>query len=205
MLRVRGLSFSYPNGKLALVDFGLTVEAGELVVVLGGNGSGKTTLLRCITRTLRPSAGEIWLADTNLCLREGEKLRLARLELAMISQHASLVRRSTVLTNVATGALGRHFGWRTALGGLPASELKAARGYLTDVGLADLAEQRASMLSGGEAQRVAIAARSRNGHACCWPMNRWRASTRKHARRSCDSFSGSRVRSTLRSFAYCIR
>jgi phosphonate transport system ATP-binding protein len=153
MLRVRGLSFSYPNGKLALVDFGLTVEAGELVVVLGGNGSGKTTLLRCITRTLRPSAGEIWLADTNLCLREGEKLRLARLELAMISQHASLVRRSTVLTNVATGALG----WRTALGGLPASELKAARGYLTDVGLPDLAEQRASMLSGGEAQRVAIA------------------------------------------------
>ena len=66
MLRVRGLSFSYPNGKLALVDFGLAVEAGELVVVLGGNGSGKTTLLRCITRTLRPNAGEIWLADTNL-------------------------------------------------------------------------------------------------------------------------------------------
>jgi phosphonate transport system ATP-binding protein len=108
-------------------------------------------------RRSQPSAGEIWLAGTNLCSLEGEKLRRARLELAMISQHASLVRRSTVLTNVATGALGRHFGWRTALGGLPASELKAARGYLTDVGLPDLAEQRASMLSGGEAQRVAIA------------------------------------------------
>jgi ABC-type cobalamin/Fe3+-siderophores transport system ATPase subunit len=53
MLRVRGLSFRYPSGKLALVDFGLTVEPGELVVVLGGNGGGKTTLLRCITRTLR--------------------------------------------------------------------------------------------------------------------------------------------------------
>jgi len=110
MLRVRGLSFRYPNGKLALVDFALTVEPGELVVVLGGNGNGKTTLLRCITRTLRPSAGEIWLGDTNLCSLEGEKLRRARLELAMISQHASLVRRSTVLRNVATGALGRHFG-----------------------------------------------------------------------------------------------
>ena len=59
MLRVRGLSFRYPNGKLALVDFALTVEPGELVVVLGGNGSGKTTLLRCITRTLKPSAGEL--------------------------------------------------------------------------------------------------------------------------------------------------
>src|SRR3974377_1824079 len=102
MLRVRGLSLRYPNGTLALSDFALTVEAGELVVVLGGNGSGKTTLLRCITRTLRPSAGEIWLTDTNLCSLEGEKLRRARLDLAMISQHASLVLRSTVLRNVAT-------------------------------------------------------------------------------------------------------
>ena len=51
MLRVCGLSLRYPNGKVALSDFELTVEAGELVVVLGGNGSGKTTLLRCITRT----------------------------------------------------------------------------------------------------------------------------------------------------------
>ncbi|MGD0149233.1 MAG: phosphonate ABC transporter ATP-binding protein [Xanthobacteraceae bacterium] len=157
MLRVRGLSLRYPNGKLALSDFELTVEAGELVVVLGGNGSGKSTLLRCITRTLKPSAGEIWLGQTNLCALEGEKLRRARLELAMIWQHASLVRRSTVLANVATGALGRHSTLRTVFGGLPAAELDAARGYLGDVGLADLAEQRAGTLSGGQAQRVAIA------------------------------------------------
>jgi phosphonate transport system ATP-binding protein len=157
MLRVRGLSLRYPNGKVALSDFELTVAAGELVVVLGGNGSGKTTLLRCITRTLKPSAGEIWLADTDLCPLEGERLRRARLPLAMISQHASLVRRSTVLTNVAMGALGRHFTLHTALGGLPSAELAAARGHLAEVGLADLAEQRAGTLSGGQAQRVAIA------------------------------------------------
>jgi phosphonate transport system ATP-binding protein len=157
MLRVRGLSLQYPNGKLALTDFELTVEAGELVVVLGGNGSGKTTLLRCIARTLKPNAGEVWLGDTELCAIEGEKLRRARLELAMIWQHASLVRRSSVLTNVATGALGRHSTFRTVVGGLPKSELQAARGYLADVGLADLAEQRAGTLSGGQAQRVAIA------------------------------------------------
>jgi len=157
MLRVRGLSLRYPNGKLALSDFELTVEAGELVVVLGGNGSGKSTLLRCITRTLKPSAGEIWLGQTNLCALEGEKLRRARLELAMIWQHASLVRRRSVLANVATGALGRHSTLRTVFGGLPAAELDAARGYLGDVGLADLAEQRAGTLSGGQAQRVAIA------------------------------------------------
>ena len=119
--------------------------------------AARRTLLRCITRTLKPSAGDIWLGQTNLCALEGEKLRRARLELAMIWQHASLVRRSSVLANVATGALGRHSTLRTVFGGLPAAELDAARGYLGDVGLADLAEQRAGTLSGGQAQRVAIA------------------------------------------------
>jgi phosphonate transport system ATP-binding protein len=157
MLRVRGLTLRYPNGKLALTDFSLTVEAGELVVVLGGNGSGKTTLMRCITRTVKPNAGEVWLGDTDLCALEGEKLRRARLELAIVWQHASLVRRRSVLANVATGALGRHNTLHTMFGGLPAAELQAAHGRLAEVGLADLAEQRAGTLSGGQAQRVAIA------------------------------------------------
>jgi phosphonate transport system ATP-binding protein len=157
MLRVIGLSLRYPNGKLALSDFGLDVHPGELVVVLGGNGSGKSTLLRCITRTLKPSAGEVWLGPTNLCALEGERLRRARLELAMVWQQVSLVRRSSVLTNVADGALGRYSTLRTVLRGLPPPELDAARGYLADVGLESLAEQRAGTLSGGQAQRVAIA------------------------------------------------
>lgn len=157
MLRVRGLSLRYPNGKLALNNLDLTVAAGEFVVVLGGNGSGKTSLLRSIARIVKPCAGEIWLSDTNLCVLEGEKLRRARLALAMIWQHASLVRRRSVLSNVATGALGRRFTLRSALGGLPSVELDAARGYLAEIGLANLAEQRAGTLSGGQAQRVAIA------------------------------------------------
>jgi phosphonate transport system ATP-binding protein len=157
MLRVRALSLRYPNGKLALADFALEVERGELVVVLGGNGSGKSTLLRCITRTLKPTAGEVWLGETNLCTLEGEKLRRARLELAMVWQQASLVRRSSVLTNVASGALGRYSTFRTVCRGLPCAELDAARRHLADVGLAALAEQRAGTLSGGQAQRVAIA------------------------------------------------
>jgi phosphonate transport system ATP-binding protein len=157
MLSVRHLTLRYPNGKCALADFSLQVKPGELVIVLGGNGSGKTTLLRCITRTLAPTAGEVWLNNSNLTHLTGEKLRCARLELAMISQHASLVRRSSVLANVATGALGRHFTPWTAIGGLPAAELNAAYSYLDEVGLSDLAKQRAGTLSGGQAQRVAIA------------------------------------------------
>jgi phosphonate transport system ATP-binding protein len=157
MLQVRRLSLRYPNGKLALADFDLMVEAGELVVVLGGNGSGKTTLLRCITRTLKPTTGEIRLGDVDLAVLEGERLRRARLQLAMISQRPCLVGRSSVLRNVATGALGRRFTLLTALGGMPRSELEEARTHLAEVGLAELAAQRAGTLSGGQSQRVAIA------------------------------------------------
>jgi phosphonate transport system ATP-binding protein len=157
MLLVRGLSMRYPNGKVALSEFELSVPAGQLVVVLGGNGSGKSTLLRCISRMLLPTAGEIWLDGINLAALSGERLRQARLPLAMIWQHASLVRRRSVLSNVAAGALGRHGGLWTALGGLPAVERCAAYDYLNEVGLAALAGQRAGTLSGGQAQRVAIA------------------------------------------------
>ncbi len=157
MLEVRRLSLRYPNGKLALADFDIDVRPGELVVVLGGNGSGKTTLMRCITRTLQPTQGSVRVNGTDLARLDGERLRRARLDLALISQHASLVKRRSVLANVASGALGRHGGWYTALGGLPAAELRRARGYLAEVGLETLARQRAGTLSGGQAQRVAIA------------------------------------------------
>jgi phosphonate transport system ATP-binding protein len=157
MLRVSNLTMRYPNGKVALAGFDLTVPEGELVVVLGGNGSGKTTLLRCVARMLQPSEGEIWLDDTNLATLAGERLRQARLPLAMVWQQANLIRRRSVLANVASGALGRHGGWWTALGGLPAEGLRAAHVHLDEVGLAPLARQRAGTLSGGQAQRVAIA------------------------------------------------
>jgi phosphonate transport system ATP-binding protein len=135
MLRIRDLTMRYPNGKVALVRFNLVVSPGELVVVLGGNGSGKTTLLRCITRMLDPIAGEVWLDDTNLVGLSGDRLRQARMPLAMIWQQANLVRRRSVIANVVSGTLGRHGGLWTALGGLPAEEIAAAYGYLDEVGL----------------------------------------------------------------------
>jgi len=157
MLRISGLSHRYPNGMLALCDVDLDVRPGELLVVLGGNGCGKTTLLRCITRALAPTTGRVWLNDSPISQLAGEKLRRARLDLAMISQQANLVRRRSVLANVACGTLGRHRSWWTALGRLPRHELAAAHGHLRQVGLAHLATRRAGTLSGGQAQRAAIA------------------------------------------------
>ncbi|MBO0710086.1 MAG: ATP-binding cassette domain-containing protein [Acetobacteraceae bacterium] len=154
---MRGLALRYPNGKRALDGVDLDVRTGECLVVLGGNGCGKTTLLRCITRAVMPSAGEVWLNGCEISGLSGERLRRARLDIAMIWQQASLVRRRSVLANVASGALGRHRTWWTALGGLPAEELQVAADYLRQVGLQNLGEQRAGTLSGGQAQRAAVA------------------------------------------------
>jgi len=113
MPRIRDLTMRYPDGKVALIRFSFVVGPCEPVVVLGGNGSGETTLLRCITRMLDPTAGEVWLDDTNLRV-SGDRLRQARMPLAMIWQQADLVRRRSVIANVVSGTLGRHGGLWTA-------------------------------------------------------------------------------------------
>jgi phosphonate transport system ATP-binding protein len=133
------------------------VQEGELTVVLGGNGCGKTTLLRCITRALTPTTGEIWLGGQDLARLNGEPLRAARQVLALIGQHAALVRRRSVIANIVCGALARNRTIWTSLGGLPSHELAAAHTCLEQVGLPHLAARRAGTLSGGQAQRVAIA------------------------------------------------
>ena len=156
-LAVRGLRMRYPNGKLALDGVDLTVNAGELVTILGSNGSGKTTLLRCVARLLDPCEGEVLVDGRDLARLNGEPLRQARLALAMVFQRANLVRRRSVLANVVSGTLGRNRTWWTALGGLPAEELPLAHELLRKVGVEQLGRQRADTLSGGQAQRAAIA------------------------------------------------
>ena len=154
---MRGLGLRYPNGFHAVRGVDLDVHAGQLLVVLGGNGCGKTSVLRCVTRAVTPTEGQVWLNGQDLAGLEGEALRQARQSLALIGQHASLVRRRSVVANVTCGALARHNTVWTNLGGLPSSELPGALVCLGQVGLAHLADRRAGNLSGGQAQRVAIA------------------------------------------------
>ncbi|HVJ53990.1 MAG TPA: phosphonate ABC transporter ATP-binding protein [Aliidongia sp.] len=156
-LAVQGLAYRYPSGRVALKSVDLAVRAGELVVVLGSNGSGKSTLMRCIVRLLQPTEGRVLIDGTDVAPLAGEALRQARMCCGMIFQHANLVKRRSVLANVATGALGRHRTLATACGMLPRCELEAAEAYLDEVGLRDRAGQRAGTLSGGQQQRVAIA------------------------------------------------
>lgn len=157
LLDIAHLVKIYPGGKRALDDVSLQLRAGELVAVLGANGSGKSTLLRCVVRLVEPTSGAVRLLGRDFVSLRGGQLREARRAVAMIFQTANLVRRRSALANVATGSLGRHHDLATALGRLPRQELLDAGRLLDRVGLLDLAHRRADTLSGGEAQRVAIA------------------------------------------------
>jgi phosphonate transport system ATP-binding protein len=136
----------------------VAVRPGELTVILGANGSGKSTLLRCAMRLIEPDDGEMSLCGFDLRRSRGDDLRRARRHAAMVFQQVLVVRRRTSLENVAFGGLGElplHRSFSTKL--FPA-ELKArALDSLDRVGLADYASQRAGTLSGGQAQRVAVA------------------------------------------------
>jgi phosphonate transport system ATP-binding protein len=140
-----------------LDDVSVQLVAGELVVVLGANGSGKSILLRCIVRLIEPTSGCIRVLGHDFVSLRGNELREARRSVAMIFQSANLVRRRSALANVASGSIGRHHNLLTALGRLPRAELLAAGALLDRVGLLHLAHRRADTLSGGEAQRVAVA------------------------------------------------
>ncbi|MGF6241998.1 MULTISPECIES: phosphonate ABC transporter ATP-binding protein [Paraburkholderia] len=156
-LAVHDLTMRYANGHTALRDFNVSVSGGEMVVVLGSNGSGKSTFMKCVVGLNRPTSGSVEVAGRDLAALSGKALRRARLPLALISQNANLVKRRSVLANVCCGTLGRHRTLGTALGRVPREEIEPARAYLDEVGLLHLAGQRAGTLSGGQAQRVAVA------------------------------------------------
>jgi phosphonate transport system ATP-binding protein len=136
----------------------LDVHPGQLVVVLGANGSGKSTLLRCAIRLIEPDSGQVTLAGRDVMSATGAELRDVRRRAGMVFQQIHLVGRRTAIENVGYGALGRISGWRSlSFRAFPADVVETAWYSLERVGLADKAWQRASTLSGGQAQRAAVA------------------------------------------------
>jgi len=157
LLDVRGLSKRYPNRTLALDDVSWSARAGEVTVVLGPNGSGKSTLVRCMIGLTEVSAGAILVAGDDIAQLSGARLRNARRRMGIVFQNASLVPRRSALANVASGCLGRNNSFLTACGMLPKVEMERAVPYLQRVGMLPLYAQRVDTLSGGQAQRVAVA------------------------------------------------
>lgn len=125
----------------ALASTSLQVDTGEFVCIVGPSGCGKTTLLRILGGLLRPTHGQVTL--------KGEPLAGPRPEIGYVFQHANLMPWRTVLGNVALPL---------ELQRRPAVEIEArSRAVLALVGLQGFEQSYPRQLSGGMAQRAALA------------------------------------------------
>ena len=142
-LRVEGLTLAFDSVPV-LDGIDLEVAEGEVVVLLGPSGCGKSTLLRAIAGLERPSAGRVWWGDEDLTVAATHQRGMG----LMFQDHALFPHRD-VAGNV-------EFGLRVA--GMPADQrAHRVRRALDLVGLPGFDDRRVDNLSGGEAQRVALA------------------------------------------------
>ena len=158
MVEARGVHKFF--GELhVLKGIDLTVQRGEVCVLLGPSGSGKSTLIRCINELEQISAGRMHVDGELMGLRErdGKLYRLSDTDIArqrsrigMVFQRFNLFPHMTALANVMEAP-------RQVLGMSRAEAEKDAREQLERVGLAERADHYPSQLSGGQQQRVAIA------------------------------------------------
>ncbi len=157
ILRVEHLWKSFGTTAV-LTDIALTVEKGEILIVIGPSGSGKTTLLRCIHCLEHPDRGTIVLDGVPFGRGDGPAwqpdpprvLDAKRRRVGFVFQRFNLFANLTALDNVAIGP-------RRVLG-VPAADARArAAALLARLGLAEHAAKLPSQLSGGQQQRVAIA------------------------------------------------
>ena len=132
-----------------LRDIDLSVNRGEVVVVIGPSGSGKSTLCRTINRLETIDKGVIKL-DGQPLPQEGKQLAALRAEVGMVFQSFNLFAHKTILENVTLGPI-------KVRGKSRAEAEQRAHELLERVGVAEQAGKYPAQLSGGQQQRVAIA------------------------------------------------
>jgi putative ABC transport system ATP-binding protein len=153
LAELRGAAKVYPRGAGEVVALGgvdLTIAAGEFLAVMGPSGSGKSTLLGILGCLDRPSRGEYRLAGQPVAALDDRALsRLRNRSIGFVFQAFHLIPQLSVVENVETPLL---------YGELPETRWRTrALECLERVGMLQRADHRPSELSGGEAQRAAIA------------------------------------------------
>ena len=142
-----------------LKNVSLTVERGEVVVIIGPSGAGKSTYLRSLNHLEKPTSGKIWIDDkliedrvnghNQVKLPHKERAAIL-LEMGMVFQRFNLFPHKTALQNVMLAPMN--------VKGVPEKEAKEkAVKLLNQVGLGDKLDSYPAKLSGGQQQRVAIA------------------------------------------------
>lgn len=157
MIKICNLSKSFDNACPVIRNINFEVDAGEFVVILGQSGAGKSTLLRCLNFLSAPTAGQIFIHGQHYCPEKKKHRSLLREQVGMVFQNHNLISRISVLKNVLVGCMSRVPLGLSLLHLFPKAEVDAAHDALAQVGLADKADSRAGVLSGGEQQRVGIA------------------------------------------------
>ena len=135
---------------LGLDDVSLSIEKGEIFVIMGLSGSGKSTLIRHFNRLIDPTAGQILVDGTDIIgLNMRELSEFRRRRMSMVFQRFGLMPHRTVVENVAYGLHIR---------GMSRAERDThARKWIDTVGLSGFENQFPSQLSGGMQQRVGLA------------------------------------------------
>ena len=153
VLRASALTKTYAtgNGQLVLFrDLDLTVEAGELVAIVGESGAGKSSLLHLLAVLDRPTSGEVWFGDTALSgLSSDRAAEYRNRHVGYVWQFHYLLPEFTAQENVAMPLLAR--------GERRGPAMANAAKWLEEVGLAGRLGNRSGELSGGEQQRVSLA------------------------------------------------
>ncbi|QNB07986.1 amino acid ABC transporter ATP-binding protein [Herbaspirillum frisingense] len=158
-LRVRDIVKSFGPQRI-LDGVSLDIERGKVVCILGPSGSGKSTLLRCLNWLAPPDAGEVWIGDERVGMREGphqrlqprpaREIRAQRSRIGMVFQNFNLWPHMSVIDNVMEGLI--------SVKGIPRLEASdIAAEALRKVGLAGKHTAMPAALSGGQQQRVGIA------------------------------------------------
>jgi putative ABC transport system ATP-binding protein len=134
----------------ALRGASVSVATGEILAIMGPSGSGKSTLLHCLAGILVPDSGEVHFAGRRIdAMRETERSALRRERFGFVFQFGQLVPELSAEENVALPLL---------LNGHRRNDaLKRARNWFERLDLAGLEQRRSGELSGGQAQRVALA------------------------------------------------
>ena len=148
MFVLRDVRFS-ADGNLILKGITLSIEHGEVFVIMGLSGAGKSTILRLLNGLIRPESGEILVDGTDISSASEKELWMIRRKVGMVFQSAALFDSLTVAENVG-------FAWRNDKIGKEelAQKVKEA---LALVGLADVEDKMPAELSGGMKKRVGLA------------------------------------------------
>lgn len=149
IISARGLAHSFGQIR-ALRGVDLDIAAGEVLAIMGPSGSGKSTLLHALAGVISPEAGTVRYDSTELTALSEEQRSLLRLtDFGFVFQFGQLLPDLSALDNVALPLLLQ--------GAKRAHATRQARTWLKRLSLTEVGDQLPSELSGGQAQRVAVA------------------------------------------------